>query len=107
MKLCRVTGNLVATVKHPTYVGHKIMLVQPVDESGHDQGTSFVAVDLVQAGPGDRVLVMQEGNGVRQILKEQKLPIRSVIVGIVDEVDTVAPASSGGRSKAPPREKRR
>lgn len=88
MKLCRVEGNVVASVKHPTYVGHKIMIVQPLDEHGKDTGTSFLAVDTVQAGPGDRVLVMQEGNGVRQILKVQKLPIRSIIIGIVDAVDT-------------------
>lgn len=87
MKLCRVKGNVVATVKHPTYIGHKVMIVQPIDARGKDSGESFVAVDLVQAGPGDRVLVMQEGNGVRQILKVEKLPIRSVIVGIVDQVD--------------------
>ena len=87
MRLCRVIGNVVATVKHPTYRGHKLMIVQPLDEKGKDTGSSFLAVDLVQAGPGDTVLVMQEGNGVRQILKEQKLPIRSVIIGIVDEVD--------------------
>jgi ethanolamine utilization protein EutN len=86
MKLCRVAGNVVATVKHPTYRGHKLMIVQPIDEGGRDVGTDFLAVDLVQAGPGDTVLVMQEGNGVRQILKEQKLPIRSIIVGIVDQV---------------------
>jgi ethanolamine utilization protein EutN len=86
MKLCKVEGNVVATVKHPTYRGHKLMIVQPIDEQGQETGSSFLAVDLVQAGPGDTVLVMQEGNGVRQILKEQKLPIRSVIIGIVDEV---------------------
>jgi ethanolamine utilization protein EutN len=87
VKLCRVTGNVVATVKHPAYRGHKLMIVQPIDERGADAGTTFLAVDLAQAGPGDQVLVMQEGNGVRQILKEQKLPIRSIIVGIVDAVD--------------------
>jgi ethanolamine utilization protein EutN len=87
VKLCRVKGNVVATVKHPTYQGHKVMIVQPVDPAGKDTGESFVAVDLVQAGPGDQVLVMQEGNGVRQILKVEKLPIRSVIIGIVDQVD--------------------
>jgi ethanolamine utilization protein EutN len=87
VKLCRVTGNVVATVKHPTYHGHKIMLVQPLDEQRRDAGEVFIAVDLVQAGPGDTVLVMQEGNGVRQLLKVQKLPIRSVIVGIVDAVE--------------------
>lgn len=86
MKLCRVTGNVVATVKHPAYRGHKLMIVQPVDEAGADVGTTFLAVDLVQAGPGDTVLVMQEGNGVRQILRVDKLPIRSVIVGVVDAV---------------------
>jgi ethanolamine utilization protein EutN len=86
MRLCRVTGNVVATVKHPTYRGHKLMIVQPLDEAQRDAGPTFLAVDLVQAGPGDTVLVMSEGNGVRQILKEQKLPIRSVIVGIVDAV---------------------
>ena len=86
MKLCRVKGNVVATVKHATYHGHKLMIVQPLDERGADVGESFLAVDTVQAGPGDRVLVMQEGNGVRQILKVQKLPIRSLIVGIVDAV---------------------
>lgn len=87
MKLCKVEGNVVSTVKHATYRGHKLMIVQPLDEKGKDAGSTFLAVDLVQAGPGDTVLVMQEGNGVRQILKEQKLPIRSVIVGIVDDVD--------------------
>ncbi len=87
MKLCRVLGNVVATVKHATYVGHKLMIVQPLDEKQKETGASFLAVDLVQAGPGDVVLVMQEGNGVRQILKQQKLPIRSVVIGIVDAVD--------------------
>jgi len=88
VKLCRVAGNVVATVKHPGFHGHKLMIVQPLDERGTDAGATFLAVDLVQAGPGDTVLVMQEGNGVRQILKAEKLPIRSVIVGVVDAVTT-------------------
>jgi ethanolamine utilization protein EutN len=86
VKLCRVKGNVVATVKHPAFRGHKLMIVQPVDEKGADSGSSFLAVDVAQAGPGDVVLVMQEGNGVRQILRDKTLPIRSLIVGIVDEV---------------------
>jgi microcompartment protein CcmK/EutM len=95
MKICRVTGNVVATVKHETYRGHKLMIVQPIDERGADAGAGFLAVDLVQAGPGDTVLVMQEGNGVRQILGLQKLPIRSVIVGVVDAIDVPAPEPAG------------
>jgi len=88
MRLCRVTGDVVATVKHPTYRGRTLLIVQPIDERGADVGASFLAIDQVQAGPGDRVLVMSEGNGVRQILKiGDQVPIRSVIVGIVDAVD--------------------
>jgi ethanolamine utilization protein EutN len=96
MRLCRVLGNVVATEKHPVYQGQKLMIVQPTDEQGHDVGSSFLAVDQVQAGPGDHVIVMSEGNGVRQILgMGEQVPIRSLIVGIVDAVDAQAGA---GRS---------
>ncbi len=89
MKICRVLGTVVATAKHPTYEGHKILVVQQVDEKGERVGTSFVAVDSVQAGVGDKVIVLTEGNGVRQILKMGDIvPIRSIIVGIVDQVET-------------------
>jgi ethanolamine utilization protein EutN len=92
MRLCRVIGNVVASAKHPVYDGQKLLVVQPIDERGKDHSASFLAVDRVQAGPGDRVLVMSEGNGVRQILDLEdtfgkQIPIRSLIVGIVDEVD--------------------
>jgi ethanolamine utilization protein EutN len=89
MRLCRVIGNVVATEKHPKYHGLKLMVVQPVDPDGNDKGHSFLAVDHAQAGPGDRVIVMGEGNGVRQILDMgPQVPIRSLIVGIVDGIDT-------------------
>ena len=88
MRLCRVIGNVVATVKHRVYQGQRLLIVQPVDEAGAEMGTSFLAVDRVQAGPGDTVLVLGEGNGVRQILQMgDAVPIRSLIVGIVDRVD--------------------
>lgn len=78
-----------ATVKHPAYAGKALFVVQPVDERGTDTGASFVAVDTVQAGVGDKVIVLTEGNGVRQILKQGDIvPIRSVIVGIVDALET-------------------
>ncbi len=87
MKLCRVLGSVVSTVKHPTYNGRTLLAVQPVDEKGSEIGTSFLAVDTVQAGEGDTVLVLREGTGVRQILQMgSDVPIRSLIVGIVDEV---------------------
>lgn len=88
MRLCRVLGNITASVKHPAYAGRTLLIVQPLDATGADLGDSFIAVDNAQAGPGDRVLVLTEGNGVRQILKGgDQVPIRSLVVGIVDEVD--------------------
>jgi microcompartment protein CcmK/EutM len=89
VKLCRVKGTVVSTVKQPVYQGRKLMVVQPVDETGANQGHSFLAVDRVQAGEGDLVLVNSEGNGARQLIPIDKLPIRSLILGIVDRVDTV------------------
>ena len=77
-----------AAVKHPAFAGRTLFVVQPLDEHGKDAGASFVAIDHVQAGVGDKVIVLTEGNGVRQILKQGDIvPIRSIIVGIVDQVD--------------------
>jgi ethanolamine utilization protein EutN len=90
MRTCRVVGPMWAAVKHPAFAGHPLFVVQPLDEHGRDAGTSFVAIDHVQAGIGDQVIVLTEGNGVRQILKMGDIvPIRSMIVGIVDHVETV------------------
>jgi ethanolamine utilization protein EutN len=87
MRLCRVKGTVVSTAKHPVYEGQKLLVVQPVDEQGREQGHSFLAVDRVQAGEGDLVLVNSEGNGARQLIPIQLLPIRSLILGVVDQVD--------------------
>ena len=89
MKTCRVVGPLWAAAKHPAFAGRPLFVVQPLDATGADAGPSFVAIDHVQAGVGDTVLVLTEGNGVRQILKQGDIvPIRSIIVGIVDHVET-------------------
>lgn len=93
MKVCRVVGTLVSTAKHPTFAGLTTLVCQPVDEDGKDAGETLIAVDHVQAGVGDWVLVNQEGGGARLVFGvplNDKLPIRSVIVGIVDRVDTEA-----------------
>ncbi|MFZ5468185.1 MAG: EutN/CcmL family microcompartment protein [Myxococcota bacterium] len=87
MNLCRVLGTVVATEKHPAFHGRKLLVVQPLDERKEPLGKSFLAVDHTSsAGKGDVVLVMREGNGVRQVLGDKQLPIRSLIVGVVDEV---------------------
>jgi len=99
MILCDVVGTVVMTVKHPAFDGEKLLVCQPVDEKGAPTGAVIVAVDRAQAGVGDKVLVMREGNGIRQIIgREQgksldeavkmEWPVRSMIVGIVDVVST-------------------
>ena len=88
MVLCQVLGTVTATEKHPAFTARRMMVVQPLDEAQQPAGKSFLAVDeSSQAGPGDVVLVMREGNGVRQLLRDKTLPIRSLIVAVVDEVD--------------------
>ena len=92
MTLCRVEGNVVATAHHPAFDGRKLLIVQPIDEAGKDSGSSFLAIDDVQAGVGDTVLVMREGNGVRQLVQMgAQVPIRSIIVAVVDDVAAGAP----------------
>ena len=88
MILAKVMGNVVATRKVPVYAGHKLLIVQPVDENGNDISKSFLSMDTVNAGPGDTVLVEQEGNCARQLLGTSKDPFHSVIVGVVDRVST-------------------
>jgi len=85
--LCRVEGTVVCTVKHPKFAARTLLVVQPLDEARAPLGKSFVAVDHAQAGEGDTVLVLREGNGVRQLLKDPDSPIRSLVVGVVDRVD--------------------
>jgi ethanolamine utilization protein EutN len=88
MRQCRVVGPMWASIKHPAFEGKTMLVVQPIDAEGKDVGTSFVAIDRVQAGEGDRVIVLTEGTGVRQILGQGDIvPIRSAIVGIVDAVN--------------------
>jgi ethanolamine utilization protein EutN len=87
MLLAKVVGPVVMSVKHASLSGEKVLLVQPCDATGKAMGAKLMAIDRAQAGEGDRVLVLREGTGVRQILKSNEpLPIRSLIVGIVDQV---------------------
>ena len=87
MILGKVIGNVVATMKHPAYIGEKILMVQPINPQNKSTGDVILAVDRVQAGPGDKVLVMMEGNSARQLLETNKTPANTVIVGIVDDVE--------------------
>ena len=87
MILCKVIGNVVSTIKAEGYESKKILIVQPVDPEGKPSGKTFLAIDNIQAGTGDHVLVLDEGGSARVLLNEpDTFTIRAVVVGIVDEV---------------------
>jgi microcompartment protein CcmK/EutM len=87
MILGRVCGTIVSTVEHAFYDGRKQLIVRATNPDGGFDGDRYVvALDLVGAGVGETVLVLDEGNGARQLLDAKDGPVRSVVVGIVDEV---------------------
>lgn len=87
MILGRVCGTVVSTIQHPFYKGRKQLIVRACTPDGAFDGDKYVvAVDLVGAGVGETVIVEDEGNSARQLMGVTNAPIRSVIVGIVDQV---------------------
>lgn len=86
MKLARVVGTVVSTVKHPFFEGRTLLLCDYVNVEGEPTGSYTIAVDAVGAGAGELVLLLDEGNSARQIFGAKEAPIRTVVAGIVDEV---------------------
>jgi len=86
MKIGRVAATVVSTIKHPALDGRRLLVVDLLDLDGHATGKDLIAVDSVGAGAGETVLVLDEGNGARQVLEAPQAPIRAVIVGIIDEL---------------------
>ena len=88
MILAKVKGNLVSTQKNSYLVGQKLLLVHPIDLNDNYIGKNdVVAIDVVDAGIGDTVLLVQEGKAVQQILGHRKAPVHSVVVAVVDSID--------------------
>jgi len=88
-----VVGNVWGTRKHCSLCDKRLLLVRPIDPlTGKRTGDAMMAVEFeTGAGPGSIVLVMDEGGSARSMLHDEKAPIRTVIVGIVDSV------TSGGK----------
>ena len=88
MLIARVIGEVVATHKHPAHEGRKALLVQPIDLDGTDMGAAMIALDAVDAGIGDRVLVTTEGfSAMTSVGRGRQAPIDSAVIGVVDRVD--------------------
>ncbi|MGI9577486.1 MAG: EutN/CcmL family microcompartment protein [Microthrixaceae bacterium] len=85
MKVARVAGTVVSPISHPFFEGQRLLLCDLLDAEGSPDGY-LIAVDVVDAGAGERVLICDEGTSARQIFGIDTGPIRSVIVGIIDEI---------------------
>lgn len=87
MFLAEVIGNVVSPVQVSQLDGRTLLLVRPITPRGEATGIARVAVDRAQAGVGDRVLVIDEGNSGRQILDLPGAPIKTLVIGVVDYVE--------------------
>ena len=87
MLLGRVMGSVVATRKNGQLEGSKLLLVQPEDPNGAPRGAAVLAIDGVDAGVGDRVLLIQDGRSAQLVLGRGVAAVDAAVVGVVDAVD--------------------
>jgi ethanolamine utilization protein EutN len=94
--LSRVTGSVHASVKDAPLEGERILITQPVDLNGVPGGRPLLALDRVDAGVGDLVLVNKEGGSARLLYENQETPVQAVIIAVVDDVQIAE--GEGGRT---------
>lgn len=87
MFLADVVGTVVSPVQIPELDGQKLLVLRPVTPEGRATAKTRVGIDRIGAGPGDRVLVLDEGNGGRQIMGDPRAAVKTVVVGVVDYVE--------------------
>ncbi|MBD3297041.1 MAG: hypothetical protein GF341_00135 [candidate division Zixibacteria bacterium] len=93
MIIARVSGHIVSTAKNPKYKPFKILRCVPerLDGAVREDAAPIVALDTVDAGVGDRVLICQEGKWAREYLGDMDAPVRSMVVGVVERIEVGAP----------------
>jgi ethanolamine utilization protein EutN len=94
MILGLVVGEIHSTINHPACDGRKLLVVDRIGPDGAPSGGYLIAIDQVDAGVGETVLMIDEGNSARQVLNAPNAPVRSVVVGIVDHIFTREAAGS-------------
>jgi ethanolamine utilization protein EutN len=85
MLLARVEGNLVATRKHSSFEGWRLVICQPIGQGGAAEGVPQVAIDAHGAGLHQRVIISSDGSAARKAVGDEKSPARWMVIGIVDE----------------------
>ncbi|MBU0559988.1 MAG: EutN/CcmL family microcompartment protein [Bacteroidetes bacterium] len=90
MILAKVKGNIVSTQKNKHLISHKLLIVQEVDFHGNYIGRKdTIALDMIDSGIGDTVLIAKEGDAVQQILGHKNAPVNTIVIAIVDDIDLV------------------
>jgi ethanolamine utilization protein EutN len=89
MLIGRVVGELVSTQKHESHRGRKALLVQPLNLDGTNRGDALIAFDAVDAGIGDRVLVVTEGFSAMTAVGRPQSPIDMAVIGFIDHIDVI------------------
>ncbi len=92
MLIGRVIGDVVATQKAPSHEGRKILVVQPLNLDGSDRGEAVLALDAVDAGIGERVLLATEGFSAMTAVGRPNSPIDMAVIGVIDTVELVEDA---------------
>jgi microcompartment protein CcmK/EutM len=87
MLIARVIGELISTHKHESHVGRKALIVQPLDLDGSQRGDAVIAFDAVDAGVGDRVLLVTEGFSAMTSVGRPQSPIDMAVVGVIDSIE--------------------
>ena len=107
MKLARVVGTVVSTISAPVFDHRKLLVCDLLAPDGTAAGGYLIAVDTVGAGPGETVLLLDEGGSARQILSSVDGPVRTLVVGIVDAVEVAAPGPAASPPETAPTPARR
>jgi microcompartment protein CcmK/EutM len=87
MYIAKVIGDVVSSVKYETLHAQKILVIQPLNPDMTETGEPLLALDQVDAGKGDVVLIVDQGTAARQVLAQEYPTIRTLILGIVDRID--------------------
>jgi len=91
MLLARVEGNVVATRKHPSLEGWRLVICQPISQSGEPAGAPQVAIDPHGAGMHQWVVISSDGSAARNAVGDPKSPVRWMVIGVVDEKEAGVP----------------
>ena len=85
MQVGRVVGHAVATTKHSSMTGWKLLVVQPLTVDNEPDGEPQLVIDSLGAGSGDRVMISNDGKGARELMSSSNSPVRWFVLGLIDE----------------------